>query len=711
MISRIIKKTVDLSKIQKVDQLEGPLYQLENGGHTFEITCLMDGAAAAVSGTVSARFLRADEETVYFTGTLTGNVVSITLPQSCYVSNGRFGLVVFVSGNDITSAVYAVAGSVYRSTSDHIIDPTEEIPSLEDLIAKIGECEDATAAANTAAGTANAAAAAAVGNFAPDYANLTFPVGVGTHCTHGGNYYVANTQIDSSEAWTAAHWTQVTAGAEISNLKSEIETVQEIVGAHNTPVISNGNMYLASGNSFTTTSSSTTRVVSGPIYLKSGETVGVTASGFGKYAYTLSTNGTTISSVGGPTTGTSFEHTFTGPVYFRLWFANADDSAISPADITVNFDFSNNIKKIENSLTDMLVPYSVGNGYMNKTGYVYTDSGTGKLSKYTVPSGASKIYLSGTSNMDVVTDNWCVLWFVANNAMIADGYVAVTQKPQTWTNYAIDIPSGTEEIWAYSPMTIKPSLQMSGNIAQRIVALENRESGGNVGFFEGAFTWTKRVFGLRMLADAQGCYFIPFNALGQGVSRGNGTDGNDYYIDNIHPTQLGAYNLGLGVWSYLRHIPCWYESVPGTASQPLDGTQWSGKSWYAYGTSLTAGTTSTNKYADFVANISGLVLTNKGYGGGALVSNRQIYNRLLDMTDGKLDADLITIEVGANDSGPLGNPWSLDTNEFYGALNHCIREMFAAGVKAQIVIMASYPSRYAAGDSTNKYDVDRLLNT
>ena len=72
MISRIIKKTVDLSKIQKVDQLEGPLYQLENGGHTFEITCLMDGAAASVSGTVSARFLRADEETVYFTGSLTG---------------------------------------------------------------------------------------------------------------------------------------------------------------------------------------------------------------------------------------------------------------------------------------------------------------------------------------------------------------------------------------------------------------------------------------------------------------------------------------------------------------------------------------------------------------------------------------------------------------------------------------------------------------
>lgn len=254
MISRIIKKTVDLSKIQKVDQLEGPLYQLESGGHTFEITCLMDGAAASVSGTVSARFLRADEETVYFTGTLTGSVASVTLPQSCYNVNGRFGLVVFIAGNDITSAVYAVAGNVYRSTSDHIIDPTEEIPSLEDLIAKIGDCEDATEAANAAASTANAAAAAAVGNFAPDYANLTFPVEVGTHCTHSGTYYVANVQIDSSEAWTAAHWTQVTAGAEIEDVKNAIEDTEDRLAAQ---IVDSLVLSSATGNPIKLTDSAT----------------------------------------------------------------------------------------------------------------------------------------------------------------------------------------------------------------------------------------------------------------------------------------------------------------------------------------------------------------------------------------------------------------------------------------------------------------------
>lgn len=219
MISRIIKKTVDLSKIQKVDQLEGPLYQLENGGHTFEITCMMDGEAAAVSGTVSARFLRSDEETVYFTGTLTGNVASVTLPQSCYNANGRFGLVVFIAGNDITSAVYAVAGSVYRSTSDHIIDPTEEIPSLEDLIAKIDECEEATASAQQAA------------SFVPTIIASTYSTSVmyavGDYCTHEGAMLRCTAETDGE--FDPADWETVKVGTEFQNVDGQIDDLKSAI--------------------------------------------------------------------------------------------------------------------------------------------------------------------------------------------------------------------------------------------------------------------------------------------------------------------------------------------------------------------------------------------------------------------------------------------------------------------------------------------------
>lgn len=166
MIPRVISKTTDLSKIQKVDTLEGPLYQLEESGHTFEITCLTD---ETLTGTVSARFLRADETTVFFEGTLTDNVASITLPQSCYTSNGRFGMVVFITGSDVTTAIYAVSGSVYRSTSDTVVDPAGVVPSLEELIAQIEACEQATEEAEAAAEVIEGFIAAEYANPYPGY--------------------------------------------------------------------------------------------------------------------------------------------------------------------------------------------------------------------------------------------------------------------------------------------------------------------------------------------------------------------------------------------------------------------------------------------------------------------------------------------------------------------------------------------------------------
>ncbi len=55
-----------------------------------------------------------------------------------------------------------------------------------------------------------------------DYSELTFPVAAGTMCSHNGLLYKANQTIATSEAWTAAHWTQTTIEAEQSTLKTKI---------------------------------------------------------------------------------------------------------------------------------------------------------------------------------------------------------------------------------------------------------------------------------------------------------------------------------------------------------------------------------------------------------------------------------------------------------------------------------------------------------
>ena len=133
---------------------------------------------------------------------------------------------------------------------------------------------------------------------------------------------------------------------------------------------------------------------------------------------------------------------------------------------------------------------------------------------------------------------------------------------------------------------------------------------------------------------------------------------------------------------------------------------WSGKSWYAYGTSLTSA--EQGKYVPYVAQLSGLIATNKGVPGGALVYNRDIYNRLMDNTDGKTDADLITIEVGANDaSTTLGTPLDLVNTTFCGALNVCLKNILT-NCKAQVVLMDSTRSRYAVGGSlSDPYPLDQ----
>lgn len=84
-----------------------------------------------------------------------------------------------------------------------------------------GLAQTAKTAAQEAAGTASAAYN--VNLLAPNYGDLTFPVKAGQHCIHSGGYYVAKQDIDTSEDWTAAHWTQKDIGNELSDVKSAFD--------------------------------------------------------------------------------------------------------------------------------------------------------------------------------------------------------------------------------------------------------------------------------------------------------------------------------------------------------------------------------------------------------------------------------------------------------------------------------------------------------
>ena len=54
------------------------------------------------------------------------------------------------------------------------------------------------------------------------YEDLTFPVTAGTYCLYADKPYVAKTDIQTTESWTAAHWDVVSFEDEIGNLKSAL---------------------------------------------------------------------------------------------------------------------------------------------------------------------------------------------------------------------------------------------------------------------------------------------------------------------------------------------------------------------------------------------------------------------------------------------------------------------------------------------------------
>ena len=145
----------DLKKPLRVEQLRGNLFSADNGGNKIGVEVFDNGAAASLSGSVYGYIIRADGATVSVSGTLSNNKAYIVLPASAYVVVGMASIVIKVGD----TTVGACTAYVYRTTTDVIVDPGNVIPSLSELLSKIGDCETATANANaaaTAAGYVNA---------------------------------------------------------------------------------------------------------------------------------------------------------------------------------------------------------------------------------------------------------------------------------------------------------------------------------------------------------------------------------------------------------------------------------------------------------------------------------------------------------------------------------------------------------------------------
>lgn len=134
----------------------------DKNAHTFELSLYRNKEPLEIDGAgVIGYFIRADGYTVPVDGTASGSVAKVTLSESCYAVIGQFNLIIKVTVGSERKAVFWGNGYITRSQTDAIIDPSQTIPSLDELLAQIAATEAAAKAANQAASAANSAATSA----------------------------------------------------------------------------------------------------------------------------------------------------------------------------------------------------------------------------------------------------------------------------------------------------------------------------------------------------------------------------------------------------------------------------------------------------------------------------------------------------------------------------------------------------------------------
>lgn len=174
MIEIPIPVRVDLDKGIKKKYLDTIFATEDNKAHRFDVALYRDNEPLELpsGATVSAYFIRyCDNGTLTLTGSVSGNVVSVTMTKACYSKGGAFALIIKVLAGDEVATVFYGEGSMFVSRTDTIIDTENIIPSLEDLLAQIDLMERATGDAITATENAvtetyNASRAASLANSA-----------------------------------------------------------------------------------------------------------------------------------------------------------------------------------------------------------------------------------------------------------------------------------------------------------------------------------------------------------------------------------------------------------------------------------------------------------------------------------------------------------------------------------------------------------------
>ena len=132
--------------------------------HRWQVTVLENGQPVDLTGaTIVGYFVRSDGYTVPVTGSVSGNVATVLTLQSCTAVKGELCCVMKATLGEITLTLDACVVYVRGDITDAIVDPGHVVPSLQELLAMIDDCEAAAAEARAAAAASYTVAVSGTG--------------------------------------------------------------------------------------------------------------------------------------------------------------------------------------------------------------------------------------------------------------------------------------------------------------------------------------------------------------------------------------------------------------------------------------------------------------------------------------------------------------------------------------------------------------------
>lgn len=224
----VITRQADLTRLCRVENMNGVTFTGEQGGHRFVIEGMHGNERVEFSGTVTGRFIRADGVSVALTaaenyaGVDENGAAWVKFAANCYTVAGPFGLVITHIDSGARTVIYSCTGYVRPGETSEIVDP-ENIINIDAIMGIIDDMQNALAASIIATAAANAAATGAVANFAPAYAANT-AYSAGDYVTYSGGMYRITADITATNniGWSAVSKTQVTVGHELEEIINNI---------------------------------------------------------------------------------------------------------------------------------------------------------------------------------------------------------------------------------------------------------------------------------------------------------------------------------------------------------------------------------------------------------------------------------------------------------------------------------------------------------